>query len=79
MSNAHEQNVIGDELRRLRKAAGMTLHACADHVGIPWQTLANYELGKVVPPSDKLFRITHALRRVQPGFRFARIARTVAA
>lgn len=71
-------NPIGDELRRLRNAAGLTLHEFAARTGIPWQTLAGYEAGNTVPPADKLLRIAHAMRRVRPAFQFERIARALA-
>ena len=69
---------IGEELKRLRGACGMTLKDFARHVEIPWQTLQAYETGRAMPPADRLLKITHAARRAKEPFRFEAVARAVA-
>lgn len=71
-------NPIGAEIRRLREAMGLTLMEFGAHVGMPWQTVAAYERGAVVPPSDRLLVIAHKTRRVSPPFRLEHVARAVA-
>lgn len=66
---------LGAEIRRVRDSLGMTLQEFGEHVGIPWQTVAAYETGRVVPPSDRLLTIVHATRRAPETFRVDRVAR----
>lgn len=70
---------IGIEIRRVRDQLGMTLQDFARHCDIPWQTLAAYETGRVVPPADRLLVIVHATRRAAQPFRVEHVARAVAA
>lgn len=70
---------IGTEIRRTRESMGLTIQAFAASVGIPYQTLQAYETDRVVPPSDRLFKILHATRRAPEPFRVDRVARVLAA
>jgi DNA-binding transcriptional regulator YiaG len=74
---AETKTAIGDEIRRLRDALGMTLQDFGRHVGVPWQTIQAYETGRVMPPADRLFKIVHACRRAKEPFRFEHVARAV--
>lgn len=56
----------------------MTLEEFGAHVGVPWSTLAQYEVGRLTPPSDRLLRIIHACRGVHEPFRVSKVARAVA-
>lgn len=57
---------------------GMTLHAFGKFVDLPWQTIAKYETGRMVPPSDRLLKIAHACRRAPEPFQFEKVARAAA-
>lgn len=70
---------IGTEIRRTRESMGLTLQAFALLVDLPWQTLQAYETDRVVPPSNRLFRILHATRKAPEPFRVDRMARVHAA
>jgi len=70
---------IGTEIRRTRESMGLTIQAFAARVGLPWQTLQAYETDRVMPPSDRLFRILHATRKAPEPFRVERVARVLAA
>jgi DNA-binding transcriptional regulator YiaG len=70
---------IGTEIRRTRESMGLTLQSFAVLVELPWQTLQAYETDRVVPPSDRLFRILHATRKAPEPFRVDRVARVLAA
>ena len=69
---------IGSEIRRVRLAMGLTLVEFGHHVCVPWQTIAAYESGRTVPPSDRLLQILHATRGVSEPFRIGLVARRVA-
>lgn len=69
---------IGEEIRRLREALGLTLQDLAKRVDVPWQTLQAYETARAVPPADRFLRILHTLSRAPKPFRLQRIARAVA-
>lgn len=69
---------IAIEIRRLRQSAGMTLVEFGAHVGLPWQTIAQYEGGRVMPPADRLLLILHKTRSLSAPFRLNRVARAVA-
>jgi len=70
---------IGTEIRRTRKSMGLTLQAFAALVDIPFQTLQAYEDGRVTPPSDRLFKILHAVRNAPQRFRVEHVARALSA
>ena len=44
---------LGDELRRLRAARGLSLRELAQASGIPHMTYVSYENGKAVPPAQR--------------------------
>ena len=69
---------VGAEIGRLRRSLGMTLKDFGRHVGIAWQTVAAYESGRVVPPTDRFLLIVHATRRADLPFQVERVARAVA-
>ena len=71
-------NNIGEEIRRVREDLGLTLAGFAERIGIPWQTLAQYELGRTVPPADRLLVIVDACRKAGEPFRVEKVARAVA-
>lgn len=78
MPNTPLPTPIGAELRRVRVSLEMTLQQFGEHVGLPWQTIAAYETGRVVPPADRLLAILHATRRAPESFRVDRVARETA-
>jgi len=78
MSTTPPPDPLGAEIRRVRASLGMTLQEFGEHVGIAWQTIAAYETGRVVPPSDRLLAIVHATRRAPESFRVERVARELA-
>lgn len=57
---------------------GLTLAELAERVGVPWQTLAAYETGRVTPPADRLLILVHATRGIEPPFQLDKVARLVA-
>ena len=69
---------IGEEIQRVRKSLDMTLKQFGEHVGLPWQTIAGYESGRMTPPSDRLLLILHATKKAKEPFRVERVARLVA-
>ena len=71
-------NNIGEEIRRVRDDLGLTLAEFAVRIGIPWQTLAQYELGHTVPPGDRLLLIVHASKKAGETFQVEKVARQVA-
>lgn len=75
----NDSPTIGTEIRRTRESMGLTIQAFAVVVGLPWQTLQAYETDRVMPPSDRLFRILHAARKAPEPFRVDRVARVLAA
>lgn len=70
---------IGAEIRRTRESMGLTLQEFSALVRTPWQTLQAYETGRAIPPSDRLFRILHVVRRAPQPFRVEHVARVLAA
>lgn len=76
---ANSTSPIGDEIRRVRTELDLTIQQLARRTGIPWQTLQAYETGRTVPPSDRLLVILHAVRKAPEPFRWARVARALAA
>jgi transcriptional regulator with XRE-family HTH domain len=59
--NSEDARLIGLALRRLRKAAGFTLHQLSDASGSTPSTLSRYERGHQMPRLDTLRRIVAAL------------------
>lgn len=78
MPNTPVSTPLGAELRRVRFSLEMTLQEFGEHVGVPWQTIAAYETGRVVPPADRLLAIFHKTRRAPEAFRVDRVARELA-
>ena len=78
MPNTPVSTPLGAELRRVRLSLEMTLYEFGEHVGVPWQTIAAYETGRVVPPADRLLAIFHKTRRAPEAFRVDRVARELA-
>lgn len=83
--NAHDYPIvatptnIGSEIRRVRESLDMTLEEFGERVGIPWQTISQYETGRATPPADRLFQILHATRSAKRPFRVQHVARALAA
>lgn len=69
---------IGEEIRRVRESLDMTLMEFGEKVGIPWQTIAGYESGRLTPPGDRLLQILHATQKAEKPFRVLHVARVVA-
>jgi DNA-binding transcriptional regulator YiaG len=69
---------IGEEIKRVRESLGLTLMEFGERVGIPWQTIAGYESGRVTPAGDRLLQIFHETRKAKEPFRVLQIARAVA-
>lgn len=78
MSRPAPTNNIGGEIRRVREDLGLTLAEFAERTGIPWQTLAQYELGHTVPPGDRLLLIVNAAKKAGEPFQVEKVARAVA-
>ena len=70
---------IGAEIRRMRGEVSLTLQQLSERTGIAWQTLQAYETGRVMPPSDRLLAVLHAVRRASTPFRLPRVAAVCAA
>lgn len=79
LKSVNDSPTIGTEIRRTRESMGLTLKAFAARANLPWQTLQGYESDRVVPPSNKLFKILHMSRRAPEPFRVERVARVLAA
>lgn len=62
--------MIGQRLRRARKAAGMSLRSLGESVGLSHAAIKKYEDGQAVPSSDVLLKIGRVLNvRVEYFFR----------
>ena len=53
--------IIGRNLRRVRKFVGISSSDLAESVGVHRNTIANYESGKTTPPSSVLVRLASEL------------------
>ncbi len=42
---------LGDEMKRLRRARGLSTRIAAEQAGMPHMTYMGYEFGKAIPPS----------------------------
>lgn len=54
-------NTLGEKLRRLRKAQGLTQGELAEKVGVDIKTIVRYETGKNSPKVETLELITKEL------------------
>lgn len=74
--------MIGDRIRQARLAAGMTLAALGELVGVTHTAIQKYEKGTLTPPSSQLLKLaracgirveyffrTHQVELLQPEFR----------
>jgi transcriptional regulator with XRE-family HTH domain len=59
--NEHLDNAIGENLRRLRLAQGMTLDALGDASGVSRAMISRIERGETSPTAQLLARICAAL------------------
>jgi len=53
--------MIGDNLRAIRQAKGMSIRALAEMIGVSKSTIVNIETGKFSPRYDIVERIAEAL------------------
>lgn len=53
-------NRIGENLRKLREGSGFSQKQIADAVHIDRSTYTNYELGKICPPLNMVYRLANA-------------------
>jgi transcriptional regulator with XRE-family HTH domain len=74
--------MIGDRIRQARLAAGLTLGALGDKVGVTHTAIQKYEKGTMTPPSSQLLKLaracgirveyffrTHKVELLEPEFR----------
>jgi len=54
-------DVFGSRLRQARNAAGLSLRALADRVGVSQTAILKYEQGRISPASDLLMRLAKAV------------------
>jgi transcriptional regulator with XRE-family HTH domain len=55
------QAVLGAQIRRIRKAAGMSQQDLALRLGLHTMTISYYERGEWTPPAERLEQIAEAL------------------
>lgn len=56
-----DPNLIGNNIRKFRKAAGLTQEQLAKRCGMATGTIQQYELGKREPRTQQQYKICHAL------------------
>ena len=62
LSGEAERVTLGERLRALRQARGLTLKTLAGRIGVSEATLARYEQGRIAnPPRDRLARLAREL------------------
>ena len=62
--------MIGDRIRQARLAAGLTLDALGEKVGVTHTAIQKYEKGTLTPPSSQLLKLARACgTRVEYFFR----------
>ena len=62
--------MIGDRIRHARLAAGLTLDALGEKVGVTHTAIQKYEKGILTPPSSQLLKLARACgTRVEYFFR----------
>ena len=52
---------LGEELKRLRRAKGLSVRVLAQRIGVPHTTYANYERGLAAPPAELRDGLSSAL------------------
>ncbi len=52
---------LGEELKRLRRARGLSVRVLAQRIGVPHTTYANYERGLAAPPAERRDGLSSAL------------------
>ena len=52
---------LGEELKRLRRARGLSVRVLAQRIGVPHTTYANYERGLAAPPTERRDGLSSAL------------------
>lgn len=52
---------VGQRIRLIRKARGLSMQVVAEHIGIAWQQQGKYETGANRVSASKLIRIAHRL------------------
>ena len=52
--------MIGDRIRQARLAAGLTLDALGQKVGVTHTAIQKYEKGVLTPPSSQLLKLARA-------------------
>ena len=62
MTNEKEALMLGTVIRTTRTMAGLTLRACAKHVGISPSYLSDIENGRRIPAENVLGKIADVLR-----------------
>ncbi len=62
--------MFGERLERARKAAGLSLRALGEQVGLSQTAISKYEKNQITPDSTMLIKLTHALNvKVEYFFR----------
>lgn len=62
--------MFGERLERARKAAGLSLRALGEQVGLSQTAISKYEKNQIIPDSTMLIKLTHALNvKVEYFFR----------
>ena len=56
-----DKKTVGERLRELRKAAGLSQQELADYVGVDRSTICMYELGQRIPKDDIKIRLCEKL------------------
>jgi len=58
----NQNNHIGENLRKLREGCGFSQKQVADAIHVDRSTYTNYELGKICPPLNMIYRLAAAFR-----------------
>lgn len=61
--------MIGDRIRLARTAARMSLRELAQRIGVSYEAVRKYERGLLMPSSDILLKLAHALNKPVDFFR----------
>lgn len=61
VANTEHEASIGENIRRLRKAAGMTQRELATRIGKSFSLIQKYEMGIVIPPITVIRKMADAL------------------
>ena len=60
MIYGNQSNSIGENLRKLREGCGFSQKQVADAINVDRSTYTNYELGKICPPLNMIYRLATA-------------------